>query len=133
MSEPRTLGPEEAVDRALLYAFQLSKIDYEKVKSALAPIAFLRALQFDGYVITRDPDAALAELRRKVEAEPFSPNGTLPDHAGPMLAPTLRDYRRRILALLPNPVTENPQRRLDCGCVVDNNQLLISCDEHPSY
>lgn len=51
-------SPEEAVGAALLYTFQLSDKDYRKMQAALSEVAFIRALEQDGYTV-----APLARLR----------------------------------------------------------------------
>jgi hypothetical protein len=61
---PEPLTPEEAVEKALLYTFQLSDKDYRKMQRASSETAFIRALEQDGYTIaalraaTPDPDPA---------------------------------------------------------------------------
>jgi hypothetical protein len=48
---PEPLTPEEAVEKALLYTFQLSDKDYRKMQRASSETAFIRALEQDGYTI----------------------------------------------------------------------------------
>ena len=42
---------EEAVERALLFTFQLSNKTYRKMQTAMSEVSFIRALEQDGYTI----------------------------------------------------------------------------------
>ena len=47
MTTPR----EDAIERALLYVFQLSDKDFRKMQTAMSGEAFVRALEQDGYTV----------------------------------------------------------------------------------
>lgn len=44
---------DEAIDRALLYTFQLSNKDYTKMRNNRSSESFVRALEQDGYTVTK--------------------------------------------------------------------------------
>jgi hypothetical protein len=46
-------GRDDAIERALLYVFQLSGKDYRKLQTAMSGIAFVQALEQDGYTVAR--------------------------------------------------------------------------------
>ena len=60
-TEPRTA--EEAVEKALLFTFQLSNIDYRAMQRATSEVAFIRALEQDGYTVTRKAYVPAGVLR----------------------------------------------------------------------
>jgi hypothetical protein len=66
---PEPLTPEEAVEKALLYTFQLSDKDYRKMQRAASETAFIRALEQTGYTV-----AAL----RAATPDPAEPTGFRP-------------------------------------------------------
>jgi hypothetical protein len=45
------MNADEAIERALLYVFQLSDKDYRKFQTALSESAFVRALEQDGFTV----------------------------------------------------------------------------------
>lgn len=47
------LSPGEAVEKALLFTFQLSNKDYRTMQTALSEASFIRALEQDGYTVSR--------------------------------------------------------------------------------
>ena len=57
---------DEAIDAALLYVFQLSGRDYDKMRTALSSVAFVRALEQDGWTVA--PQEAVAEYRKALAA-----------------------------------------------------------------
>ena len=70
MSEPLTA--EEAVEKALLFTFQLSSKDYRKMKTALSEAFFIRALEQDGYTVAaldaaRTPALDVERLARALD------------------------------------------------------------------
>lgn len=64
----RPMTREEAVEKALLYVFQLSGKDYRKMRTALSEDSFIRALEQDGWTIARlrDPDEQRRATLRRV-------------------------------------------------------------------
>jgi hypothetical protein len=58
---PAPLTPEEAVEKALLHTFQLSNRDYRKMQRAMSEVAFVRALEQDGYTVARSDERERSE------------------------------------------------------------------------
>jgi len=65
----RRLDREEAIDRALLYVFQLSGKDYEKMRTAFSSVSVIRALEQDGWTIAPTAPAPLDALTLCEERE----------------------------------------------------------------
>jgi len=66
VSHLRGLERNEAIDRALLYTFQLSNKNYAKMRAALSSEAFVLALEQDGWTVTGLDEMAV--LRKKIES-----------------------------------------------------------------
>jgi len=87
-AEPQALSAEEVVEKALLHTFQLSNKDYRKMQAALSEVAFIRALEQDGYTVA----PLRAASRESVGAGLDCPQcGSIANHAQPDPEPDLRE------------------------------------------
>jgi acyl CoA:acetate/3-ketoacid CoA transferase len=75
---PAPLTPEEAVEKALLHTFQLTNKDYRKMQAAMSEVAFIRAIEQDGYTVV--PSAERARSGR-LEAIAAAAKAALDAHA----------------------------------------------------
>lgn len=64
----RQLTREEAVEKALLFTFQLSGKDYRKMQAALSEVAFIRALEQDSYTVAALDTGVDLEVERLARA-----------------------------------------------------------------
>lgn len=116
----RNLTREEAVEKALLHTFQLSDKDYRKMQAALSEVAFIRALEQDGWTVEALAAAQVPAQEERLDAldiDAMAAALELRDvqrGGSPHITPHNRFYREEAAALLaclpPRPVPAQEER-----------------------